>query len=99
MFGAFLQDESFEEVRRIHAPALIVWGDADALSSRATQEDLLRGIGGSRLVVYQDAGHAVHWEEPTRFAAELAAFTRTLSDRRAAPSAARADHAISPATA
>jgi non-heme chloroperoxidase len=94
-FEAFLQDDFSEELGRIRAPALIVWGDADGLCPRAAQEDLLGAIAGSQLIVYQDAGHAMHWEEPARFAADLVAFTRTLSDRPAP----RAASPIAPATA
>jgi non-heme chloroperoxidase len=38
----------------------------------------LRAITGARLVVYENAGHALHWEEPERFAADLAAFVKSL---------------------
>jgi pimeloyl-ACP methyl ester carboxylesterase len=34
-------------------------------------------ISGARLVVFQGTGHAVHWEQPERVAAELAAFVGT----------------------
>jgi pimeloyl-ACP methyl ester carboxylesterase len=30
-------------------------------------------------VVYQNAGHAPHWEEPERFAADLAAFAGSVT--------------------
>jgi pimeloyl-ACP methyl ester carboxylesterase len=33
-------------------------------------------------VVYENAGHALHWEEPERFAADLVAFaTRLVTER------------------
>ena len=59
-------------------PTLIVWGDRDALSPRRDQDALLTTISGSRLVVYEGAGHALHWEQPERFAADLVAFAKSL---------------------
>jgi non-heme chloroperoxidase len=38
----------------------------------------LKAIAGSQFVVYQNAGHALHWEEPERFAADLAALARSV---------------------
>jgi len=35
----------------------------------------------ARLLVYHGAGHALHWEEPARFAADLAAFTESVTCR------------------
>ena len=43
------------------------------------QDALLAAIAGSRLVVYESAGHALHWEEPERFAADLVAFAESLA--------------------
>lgn len=65
-------------------PALIVWGDRDQIASRAEQERLLRGIRGSRFVEYVETGHALHWEQPGRFAGDLLSFlreTETMSRR------------------
>lgn len=57
-------------------------GTRDSLCRRADQDDLLATIAGSRLVVYENAGHALHWEEPERFAADLVAFaTRLVTER------------------
>jgi pimeloyl-ACP methyl ester carboxylesterase len=57
---------------------VIVWGDRDTLCSRADQDALLAAIPGSRLITYAGAGHALHWEEPERFAAEVATFAASL---------------------
>jgi hypothetical protein len=32
--------------------------------------------------VYEEAGHALHWEEPARFANDLAAFAQIVGERR-----------------
>lgn len=69
------------DLGRIAAPTLIVWGDQDHLpvASREVQDEFLRAIHDSRLVVYTGAGHSPHWEQPARFAADLASFVRGLS--------------------
>jgi non-heme chloroperoxidase len=80
-FEGFLQDDFSKELEKIKAPALIVWGDQDAFCPRTDQDMLARAIAGSQLVVYSGAGHALHWEEPERFAADLARFAETLVAR------------------
>jgi non-heme chloroperoxidase len=59
---------------RIKAKTLLLWGDKDAMLTRADQDGLLAGIAGARLIVYPDTGHALHWEEPQRFARDLLQF-------------------------
>jgi non-heme chloroperoxidase len=61
-------------------PTLLVWGDQDAFVPESDQETLLATIPGSHLEVYRGIGHAVHWEEPARFAADLATFVDRLAD-------------------
>jgi non-heme chloroperoxidase len=77
-FEGFLEDDFSGELEKIEAPTLIVWGDQDAFCPRSDQEMLTREIRGSRLVVYAGAGHALHWEQPDRFASDLMDFTETL---------------------
>ena len=62
----------------IRTPTLVVWGDRDAYCPRAHQDSLLATIPRARLEIYAGAGHALHWEEPARFVADLAAFVETL---------------------
>ena len=73
-FAAFLDDECTAELGKITPPTLLVWGTRDAFASRGDQDALLAAIAGSRLIVYEGAGHALHWEEPGRFAADVEAF-------------------------
>jgi non-heme chloroperoxidase len=67
------------ELGGIAAPTLIVSGACDAILPESEARALAAAIPGSRLVVYAGAGHAVHWEEPERFAAELASFVERLA--------------------
>lgn len=69
-----LQDDFSGELGKIEAPTLLVWGDQDGMVPRSDQDAQTAAIAGSRLVVYEGTGHAVHWEEPERFAADLARF-------------------------
>ena len=55
-------------------PTLIVWGDRDTYTLRAQQDTLRAAIRGSRLLVYEGTGHAVHWEEPRRFVEDVVSF-------------------------
>lgn len=59
----------------ITAPTIVQWGAEDGVfGGRAQQDRLLELIPGARLTVYEGVGHAPHWEDPERFAADLAAF-------------------------
>ena len=67
-----------EELSKIKAPTLIVWGDQDARYPRSEQEALVRAITDARLVIFSGAGHFLHWEEPERFSAGLVTFIENL---------------------
>jgi len=62
------------DVGRIAARTLIIWGDHDDLLPRVDQQAMAAAIPGSRLVVYEDTGHLVVWEQPERLATDLTAF-------------------------
>ena len=62
------------DFHRITAPTLLAWGDQDMYCSRDMQERLLAAISDSRLRIYPGLGHSPHWEQPARFAVDLAAF-------------------------
>jgi len=77
-FSGFVELDLTDDLPRIQAPALIVWGDQDAFVTRAAVDLLHERIPGARLAVYEGIGHAVHWDDPERFAAEVAAFVDGL---------------------
>ena len=72
-FQGFLTTDPCD-ISRIAAPTLIVWGDRDSYATHADQEALLRAIPAAELIVYKDTGHAVHWEHPGKFTADLLSF-------------------------
>lgn len=69
------------ETGNVSAPTLILWGDRDEFVARRDQERLAAAIPGSRLSIYRGTGHVVHWEEPERVAADIAAFAMTVQAR------------------
>jgi pimeloyl-ACP methyl ester carboxylesterase len=78
-FAGFIDDDFSPRLREIEVPALIVWGRHDAFCSAGDQETMLGLIRTAQLVEYADAGHAMHWEEPQRFALDLARFVARVA--------------------
>jgi pimeloyl-ACP methyl ester carboxylesterase len=77
-FQGFLEEEFPDELSKIAAPTLLVWGSEDAFVPFADQEKMTKVIPDARLVVYQGTGHAIHWEESERFASDLTGFVTGL---------------------
>jgi non-heme chloroperoxidase len=88
--GLLAEDIGADELARITAPVLLPWGSADAYTFEDDQRRLVRAMPQSLRSTYLGAGHALHWEQPVRFAQELAAFVAGLSETRAAPAAGTA---------
>ena len=70
--------DDFAELAQIAAPTILFWGERDGFSTYEQQQELASEIPGAELSVYAGAGHSLHWEEPRRFAADLANFVRAL---------------------
>jgi len=81
VFAGLLQEDFSSELMKLKLPTLIVWGDRDAICLRRDQAVLARNIPTSRLVVYSETGHALHWEEPEHFADDLVEFAVGLNRR------------------
>ncbi|WP_461030698.1 alpha/beta fold hydrolase, partial [Streptomyces sparsus] len=67
----------------ILVPTLVLWGDQDTFLPRADQQVILDAVPGSRLLVHEGAGHAVHWERPARVVGDIADFVAALGAGRA----------------
>ena len=63
-----------DELEKVSAPTLIVWGDADPLVGVAHARELERLIPGAQAVIYPRTGHVVQLERPERFNADVEAF-------------------------
>ena len=70
----FQHDEEPQLLEHIRVPVLLLWGDHDGIFTRADQQQLLQRIPHAELKVYAETGHALHWERPTDFAADLLHF-------------------------
>jgi len=68
------------ELKKINKPALILWGDSDAIVHQKDQDMLVKAIQNSRLVVYKGVGHSMQWEEPGRFAKDLVEFIDSINN-------------------
>ena len=77
-FVALREDDVAAEIGKINVPTLVVTGDRDGFASISDVEARTRTIAGAQLAVYHGAGHGFHWEEPARFAADLATFAEQL---------------------
>jgi pimeloyl-ACP methyl ester carboxylesterase len=76
MFTDLLVYDDDDEITRLDTPTLLVWGSADKLVDRDMQATLASRIRDAELVIYEGVGHTPRWEEPSRFARDVATFTQ-----------------------
>ena len=58
-------------------PSLLMWGDQDDIIPVDTPTRLTPGCRGSRLEIFEGAGHFLHVEAPERFVSVLTDFIET----------------------
>jgi non-heme chloroperoxidase len=76
LFMGFADFDQTDELPNLATPALVIWGDQDTWIPRDVQDALLDALPDARLEVYEGVGHAVQWEQPERFAADVVEFSR-----------------------
>ena len=62
------------DLPRIKSPTLVIWGDQDQLFSEQDQTDLIEGIPNSELLIWENVGHAMQWEDPQRMVRDVREF-------------------------
>lgn len=74
-------DEHLEAVRGKQVPALVVWGEADAITPLSQADVLVQALPRSRKLVLPEAGHACYLDRPDDFHRELLAFLHEVFPR------------------
>jgi non-heme chloroperoxidase len=75
--SSIMKTDFTKALQRIAVPVQILWGGKDGFCSRTDQQNLAKRIKNARLVIYEEAGHALHWEEPARFVKDVVEFINT----------------------
>jgi non-heme chloroperoxidase len=73
-FASLLDYDDAAEIAKLDVATLVMWGDQDAIIDRAATDALARSVPRSKLLVWQGIGHTPHWEDPERFAHDVAVF-------------------------
>jgi proline iminopeptidase len=79
--GALANQASWDlrsNLGQVHAPALVIVGAKDWLTSPARADELVKAIPSAQLTVLANSGHVGHIEEPAAFAAAIAEFAHKL---------------------
>jgi pimeloyl-ACP methyl ester carboxylesterase len=69
-----LADDDSDRLGAIRCPVLVLGGREDAVFSSDEQSQLAAAFPRGHLLFYEGVGHSPHWERPSRFAADVAAF-------------------------
>jgi pimeloyl-ACP methyl ester carboxylesterase len=75
--AGFVADDRWADPERLTMPILIFWGDEDTYFTLDDQNALRAALSHATFTVYPGTGHALQWEQPAQFAADLDAFMRT----------------------
>ena len=74
MIERLVQYDATARLADLRAPTLLLWGDHDALFSRAEQDLFLEALPSALFKVYEETGHCPNWERPDDVAADVARF-------------------------
>ncbi|MGW3662403.1 alpha/beta fold hydrolase [Streptomyces sp. NPDC005141] len=77
--GGLLDADLGATLAGILVPTLVIWGDQDEYLSREDQQTILNAVHGADFLAYEGTGHVVHWEQPERVVADIAAFAARIA--------------------
>jgi non-heme chloroperoxidase len=76
MFSRVLEND--DVLSRIRVQTLVVHGATDRIVKVSSAQHTAKTVPGAKLLVYDDAGHAPHLDDPIRFNRDLAQFVRSV---------------------
>ena len=71
-----------KELEKVSIPTLIMWGAKDGYVPEADQHIMKAAIKNSSLLIYNETGHAIHWEVPERFVNDLVDFINKTKESK-----------------
>jgi len=71
---SLVQNNLLNKIQQVKVPVAIFWGDHDAVCFKPGQDALKKKLPHARQFTYENTGHALHWEQPERFAKDLIQF-------------------------
>jgi non-heme chloroperoxidase len=78
VFAGMEREDYTSELRSLHQPVWLIWGTLDTIATSWDQQQLQSSIAGAQLLVYEGTGHAIQWEEPERFAHDVAGIVKDV---------------------
>jgi len=74
----FMNVDYTKELHKINQPVLIFWGDKDQICPESIQYRMIKEFKNAKLIIYPGTGHALHWEQPLRFADDFVPFVTSV---------------------
>lgn len=72
--AGFVAADPLDGVASIDVPVLVVHGEHDPFIPHGDPAVFVRAMPAARSTIYEETGHAIHWEQPDRFTADLETF-------------------------
>ncbi|NNC37323.1 MAG: alpha/beta hydrolase [Hyphomonadaceae bacterium] len=71
---SFTLPDPVQDIGKVKAPTLIVWGDRDVMVPSAHGQKFLEAMTSAELLVYENTGHVPQEEKPRKLALDIRAF-------------------------
>lgn len=81
IFRRVIEERVNEDLPRITAPTIVIWGDRDQETPMRDAGEIVSKVSGAELRVLPGLGHAPHREQPAQFASALEHALRDLQTR------------------
>lgn len=80
----FMVADFSDELSKIKAPTLVLYGVKDVFFPLSDQETLAEKIENSEMLIYPENGHSPHWENPEKVSSALVNFIENKIEKKRA---------------